>query len=246
MNSPTHSLIALTVLSKKEDTTRNWAIFLGSIIPDAVIYLWAPYQAFIRHRSWPDIWNTLYFEAPMQNLIAYVNSIPIYALLATVGFVFRVRLWGKLCLFFSLAALLHIAFDLPVHNHDAYRHFWPLSDWRFYSPLSYYETTHHARWVSLAEAAIAGFCIVVLWRRFAQRWVKLVLTVLAFAYISIQFAIAANATIPLGSSILQNQERNIRPGHLRQIQLVHDKQKNTDGTDVPHKRHQYTIGRHGQ
>ena len=193
MNSPTHSLIALALLSKKNQSRRNWAVFFGSIIPDAVIYLWAPYQAFIRQREWSEIWNTLYFEAPMQNFIAYVNSVPIYAALGITGYLYKDKPWGLLCLVFSLAALLHIAFDLPVHNHDAYRHFWPISDWRFYSPLSYYETAHHARWVSLVEAGIAAICIVILWRRFAKRWVKTILAGLGLLYVYAQFAIAANA-----------------------------------------------------
>ena len=192
MNSPTHSLIALAALAKQGQSRRNWAVFLGALIPDAVIYLWAPYQAFIKQESWPEIWNTLYFEPPMQNLIAYVNSVPIYGALGIAGYLGRGKLWGQLCLVFSLAALLHIAFDLPVHNHDAYRHFWPLSDWRFYSPLSYYETAHHARWVSLVEAGIAAVCIVVLWRRFAQRWVKVVLSALALLYVLVQFVFATS------------------------------------------------------
>lgn len=192
MNSPTHSLIALALLSKQNQSRRNWVIFLGSIIPDAVIYLWAPYQAYIRQREWSEIWNTLYFEAPMQNLIAYVNSAPIYAALGITGYLYKDKLWGLLCLLFSLAALLHIAFDLPFHNHDAYRHFWPFSDWRFYSPLSYYETEHHAQWVSLLEASIAAVCMATLWRRFSGPWVKIILSGLALLYVFVQFAMITN------------------------------------------------------
>ena len=179
----------MAVLAKPGTPKRNWAIFLGSIVPDIVIYLWAPYQAFVRGHTWETIWRTLYFEAPMQNLIAYVNSVPIYTALALAGYGFRTTLWGKLCLGFSGAALLHIAFDFPVHSHDAYRHFWPLTDWRFYSPLSYYEIDHHARWVSLVEALIAGTCIVILWQRFRTRRVKIGLGILGCLYLLIQFGI---------------------------------------------------------
>lgn len=129
----------------------------------------------------------------MQNLIAYVNSVPIYAALGTTGYLYKDKLWGQLCLVFSLAALLHIAFDLPFHNHDAYRHFWPISDWRFYSPLSYYETEHHARWVSLIEAGIAAVCMATLWRRFGKPWVKVVLSGTALTYVFVQFAMISNS-----------------------------------------------------
>lgn len=185
MNSPTHSLLALALLSKRGDKKRNWAIFLGSIIPDAAIYLWAPYQRFVNGVSGKELWGELYFAEPMQNLIAYFNSIPIYAALAVLGYVARAKIWGKMVLVFALAALIHMATDLPVHNHDAYRHFWPFSDWRFISPFSYYEREHHAGWVSLVEAAIALISIFVLWRRFPKLWVKVVLGLFAVLYLGI-------------------------------------------------------------
>ncbi len=185
MNSPTHTLLALAVLSKRGEKKRNWTVLLGSIIPDAAIYLWAPYQYFLNGVSGEQMWRELYFAPPMQNLIAYFNSIPVYGALALLGYFMRAKGWGKLLLFFALAALIHMATDLPVHNHDAYRHFWPFSDWRFISPLSYYETQHHAGWVSTIEALIALISIIVLWRRFPKLWVKLTLAILVVFYLSL-------------------------------------------------------------
>ena len=132
------------------------------------------------------LWNELYFEPPMQNLIAYFNSIPIYASLAAAGYILRKKIWGIWLMVFALAALMHMATDLPVHNHDAYRHFWPVSDWRFISTFSYYETAHNSRWVSLIEAIIAFASIAILWRRFPRLWVKTTLGLLAVFYIFIQ------------------------------------------------------------
>jgi len=185
VNSPTHTLLALALLSKRGEKKRNWAVALGSIIPDAAIYLWAPYQSLVKGVSGEKLWRELYFAEPMQNLIAYFNSIPIYGALAVLGYVMRAKTWGKLTLFFALAALIHMVTDMPVHNHDAYRHFWPFSDWRFISPLSYYEAEYHAGWVSLVEAAIALLSIVVLWRRFPKRWIKISLSILAIFYLAL-------------------------------------------------------------
>jgi len=193
VNSPTHSLLALALLSKKGHDKRNWSIFIGSIVPDIAIYIWAPYQRFVNGVSGAEMWDKLYFEPPMQNLIAYFNSIPIYGILAALGYFARTKLWGQLLMVFSFAALIHMATDIPVHGHDAYRHFWPLSDWRFFSPISYYEQDLHGAWVSLIEAFIAIACIIVLWRRFPKLWVKIVLGLLAFLYVVLQviFRIAA-------------------------------------------------------
>ena len=105
-----------------------------------------------------------------------------------LGFYARAKLWGQLLLMFALAALIHMATDFPVHAEDAYRHFWPLTDWRFYSSLSYWDINHHAAWVRLIDVAIAAISGLVLWRRFSTRrfsalWVRAVLGLLAIGYL---------------------------------------------------------------
>ena len=69
---------------------------------------------------------------------------------------------GKL-LFASM--LLHVAGDLPFHHDDGHRHFFPFSDWRFESPISYWDRDHYGgvfAWVE-AAAVFAG-CLVLVWR----------------------------------------------------------------------------------
>jgi len=97
--------LALALLSKKGSKKRNWAVFAGSLIPDAAIYIWAPYQHFVNGVSGQTMWRELYFQEPMQNLIAYFNSIPIYGALAAIGYVIRDKTWGKFLLFFGLPHL---------------------------------------------------------------------------------------------------------------------------------------------
>lgn len=178
MNTPTHAIVALAALSRREDRKRNIWVLIGALIPDAIIFLWAPWQRWGLGRDWGTIWNQHYFEEPMQTWIALFNSVPIYAALLLIGWWQRKTAWGVLLLVFALAALLHIALDAPVHGHDAYRHFWPISDWRFHSPVSYWEADFHARWVSLIEAAIMLVGTIVLWQRFPKIWIRVVLSIL--------------------------------------------------------------------
>ena len=182
MITSTHALLSLAVLSKRGEKARNWSVLTCSLIPDLAIFLWAPYQKFVNGVSGNEMWNVLYFEPPMQNLIAWFNSIPIYAALAIIGYIGRGKIWGKLLLVFALAALIHIATDMPVHAEDAYRHFWPISDWRFYSPFSYWDYRHHGEWVGRIDIAIGLVCTAILWRRFLRPPVKITLAVISAFY----------------------------------------------------------------
>ncbi len=182
MNSPTHSLVALALLTRTGEKRRNWAVFIGSLIPDAFIYLCWLWLTFIRNEPQRKIWDEIYFNPPMQLTASVFNSIPIYSLLLAIGFWQRQRIWGKLSMFFAAAALLHIAFDFPVHAHDAHAHFWPFSNWKFHSPFSYWEMHLHAKWVGLFEALIGLASIAVLWNRFRRPVVKLLLVILAMSY----------------------------------------------------------------
>ncbi len=187
MQSPTHTLIALAILSRKGTRKRNLAVFWGAVIPDAFIYGAWIWLTFVKGESQSRIWNEIYFDAPLQALASAFNSVPLFIILALSGWVLMRRSVSLLkaatmLYYFALAALIHIAFDFPVHNHDAYAYFEPFTDWRFYSPLSYYERSYHGVCVATFEAILAGTCIFVLWRRFAARWVKVVLGVFALIY----------------------------------------------------------------
>ena len=55
---------------------------------------------------------------------------------------------------FFVSVFVHALGDLPVHAIDAHRHFWPFSQFRYHSPLSYWDTRFHARGVALVEALL--------------------------------------------------------------------------------------------
>ena len=68
--------------------------------------------------------------------------------------------------------LLHCAFDLPLHHDDAHRHFLPISNWRYQSPVSYWDPAHAGALGAGLEVACVLGASVVLWRRFEQRWIR--------------------------------------------------------------------------
>lgn len=183
MNTPTHLLVALAALAKKDQRAVNLSVAFGALLPDLPVFLWAPWQFLVNGESGDRVWRELYFEPPMQLLIAPFNSIPIILAFSLLGFWKRTKLWGKCLLGAGLAMLLHIALDIPFHGHDAYRNFWPISEWRYYSPLSYWEADNFAGYVVWLEIFIGALSIFLLWRRFPKLWVKIALVICTLLYV---------------------------------------------------------------
>ena len=177
MNTATHLLVSAAVLTRRGQTARNVAAIAGALTPDFFIYcvwIWSK-LAGISERA---LWSEVYWTGPVQLMSAVSNSVPLFAVLLGAGILFR-RDWLWV---FAASALLHIALDFPFHAGDAHAHLWPISSWRFESPLSYWNAGHHAQWVGLAELAIIALCAVVLWRRFTRRRIRAVVVVAVLAY----------------------------------------------------------------
>lgn len=86
--------------------------------------------------------------------------------LLLLGWYFRWPLLVLLC----ASMLLHIFADLPLHNDNAHQHFFPLLEWRFESPVSYWDPAHYGIWASLFEIfAVTAASIFLCWRHIQLR-----------------------------------------------------------------------------
>ncbi len=68
-----------------------------------------------------------------------------------------------------------------MHAGDGRAHFWPISDWIFHSPFSYWDRGHHAGWIGPLELLVTGVLFVVLWRRIKDWPWRALFTVLLLA-----------------------------------------------------------------
>ena len=110
-----------------------------------------------------EVFGRLYFSDLWQQVFAIDNSFIFW------GIGLAAALWSRSAagLAFALAGLLHLATDLPLHGEDARMQFWPLTDWKFDSPFSYWDSARGAAAIGLVELAIAvsGTAWVVLRHR---------------------------------------------------------------------------------
>ncbi len=178
MQTPTHLLIAAATFCRPGRARRNVAALAGGFAPDAFLiglWGWSKLNG-VPERS---LWNEVYWSAPVQLGQAVSNSFPLFALMLALAGLLR----SRVATIFAGAGLLHLATDFPVHGSDAHVHFWPISDWRFSSPISYWEPDRYGVIVGGLEGLLAIGLIILLWRRFSASWVRAALIIALAAYI---------------------------------------------------------------
>jgi hypothetical protein len=147
MKTPSHAIINLAILGRTQHSEWNLLIVTGGILPDIPIFLFYFWAKYIARLPEATIWSKAYYEPFVQNIVALFHSIP----LAGIGWLVAYYLgWPSVQILF-LSIILHSLGDLPVHNDDAHRHFFPFSNYRFISPFSYWDRKHYGSIVSLVE-----------------------------------------------------------------------------------------------
>jgi hypothetical protein len=96
---------------------------------------------------------------------------------------------------FAVAALLHVGTDFLLHHNDARRHFWPLSDWVFRSPLSYWDPAYHGDVFVFFEIGLGLSLAAILWRRFPVFKPRLALALACLGYGLILYASVFGAAV---------------------------------------------------
>jgi len=155
MMTPSHLAASLLLWRKEISWGDVAAVAVGAVLPDATMFLFYGYQKFVGATE-ALIWGELYFLDHWQYLFDVFNSFPISLVLLLFAWRFKCR-WLQLLL---LSAMLHMVFDLPLHHDDGHRHFLPISNWRFESPISYWDPKHFGWIVAPIELIGSIFALV--------------------------------------------------------------------------------------
>ena len=163
MNTPAHIIINLAVLGHHRPPKQQLAVVAGSILPDAPMFYFYFVEKVIRQVPESVIWQH-YFQPGWQNLIDSFNSLPLMA----IGLALAYYLKSPIGIMVSLSMILHVLGDLPVHHEDAHRHLFPFSDWRFESPVSYWDPRHYGQIFMPLEILTVFLCAG--WIIFKGQW----------------------------------------------------------------------------
>lgn len=177
MNTPAHLIFGLTAFGKAHRPAVTAAALAGAIIPDLSLYLLAGFELVIAGTEPRIVFGEMYYSEAWQRIFRVDNSMILWGVALVLGVMARAPVVIALC----GAALLHLILDFGFHHDDGRAHFWPISNWIFESPVSYWDPRHYGTVVGIAEILAALGCCVLLWRRYVGWWMRGVIIALALA-----------------------------------------------------------------
>ena len=177
MNTPAHLIIGTAVFARPATRRLVIASLFGALLPDLSLYVMAGVSMNVLGIPPVRVFNELYFSDAWQTVFAIDNSFLLW------GALMALALWRRADWAVALcgAALLHIALDFPLHHDDGRPHFWPLSNWVFESPVSYWDRAHGAMWIAPFEAIAVAVSAILIWLRRPGLWVSLGIAILLAA-----------------------------------------------------------------
>jgi hypothetical protein len=191
MNTQTHVLMGAALFGRRLPK-RAWVAVAGSVFPDVPMLL---IVLGLKMAGFParQIFDELYWENWWQITNGVAHNFWLWGGLSLLAVFMRERgaatlasIQGwTLTFIFSASALLHTAIDFLCHREDAHMSLWPLTRWKFISPVSYWDDAHYGRWFGLFEAALGVALCILLLQRFQNRWTRGALGVALALYVAI-------------------------------------------------------------
>ncbi len=161
MITTTHILLNTAILGRKKNPERNWALILGSFIPDSPMIFYFIVLFFNQWRFAGTGKNALSEFHYRLLWVDWAHSLP----LAAGGMLLCLLLKYRKAVYVFAAMALHDLEDLPVHADFVHRHFLPLSNWRFFSPISFWDPNHYGNYFAPFEWFLVLLSTILLWRR---------------------------------------------------------------------------------
>ena len=156
----------------KQTRGRTLAFVLGALLPDSPTYLFFIVYGLILGYSGEVMWDDMYFNSGWSIPITLTHSFIIWPILIASATFFE---W-KFVRWFSISALFHVIVDFWVHTEDAYRHFYPVSNWKFHSPISYWNPSEYGLYVSAFDSLVVLGLLTYLYTKYTGGWRYVILS----------------------------------------------------------------------
>ena len=177
MNTPAHLIFGAAFFARPATAAVTTAALFGALLPDLSLYLLVGWALLIQKIPPQIVFGEMYFSRTWQQVFAIDNSAVLWGLGLGAALWARSKVW----IAFAAAGLVHIGLDFLLHHDDGRAHFWPLTDWVFASPFSYWDSNHGAGIIAPLEGLICIAMVGVLLRRFTSLAPRLVFVQLLLA-----------------------------------------------------------------
>jgi hypothetical protein len=151
-------------LGRRKAPAYQVAVLAGAVLPDVPMFVFYFWEKVWRALPEPVIWEQ-YFDPRWQMGFDLFHSFPV----AILGGALSLFARAKGFVLFWASMILHSLLDFPLHHDDAHRHFFPLLNWRFSSPVSYWDPRFYGEILTGIE--ILMVVVVGLWIWRGATWV---------------------------------------------------------------------------
>ena len=165
MYTPTHLILGAAVFGRPDAPKVTAAALAGALIPDLSLYLLAGTHLLVLGTDPQIVFGQLYYSDAWQSIFRIDNSFLVWGFVVALGLALR-KAW---LVALAGAAFMHIGLDFPLHHDDGRAHFWPITNWIFESPVSYWDPGHFGAILTPIEILGSWGVSVFLWQRF-KHW----------------------------------------------------------------------------
>ncbi len=179
MLTPGHAILNSVLLRKKEKNPPYLYIVWGAVAPDLSMLVFFLWNRFVAGYSARYIFEDLYFNSGWAGFIDVFHSFPLLGAVAIFCYLKKLRR----SFYFFLSMFVHSLFDFPLHNTDAHRHFFPFSNYKFRSPLSYWDPAHYGSIMAISECLLILVLSFYLWRKISSKTGRLMIFLADIFYV---------------------------------------------------------------
>ena len=177
MNTPAHIIFGAAVFARPGQGRVTLAAVIGGLLPDIPLMLMVGWSLWIAGIPPRTVFGELYFSEPWQRVFAIDHNLFLWGGLTLLG------IWAaqRVLTAFAGSGFLHAVIDFLVHHDDARAQLWPLTWYRFRSPVSYWDRAHFGQFFGPAEIAVCLGLSALLWLRFSGWKARGLILLIAFA-----------------------------------------------------------------
>ena len=163
MNTPAHLIFGAAVFARPGQGRVTWAAVIGGLLPDIPLMLMVGWSLWVAQIPVQTVFGQLYFSDGWQRVFAIDHSLLLWGAALTAGVLMARRVLTA----FAGSGFLHAALDFLLHHDDARAQLWPLTWWKFRSPVSYWDRAYYGHIFGPVETGVSLLLCLLLWRRFS-------------------------------------------------------------------------------